>query len=116
MSESVLILCVGPTLSPSNGMNECMTVSFEMRDTYIGYVFGFRLFGDGGMLEHRKISGVFVSYSRFRRKLRGTTGHCLLGTQRPQMLCVAAWVWFSLSTEFVGVSPKSGHAGHKLCR
>jgi len=48
------------------------------------------------------------SDSRFRRKLSGTTGHRLLGTQRPQMLCVAAWVWFCLSadlwwyTEFVG--------------
>ena len=41
--------------------------------------------------------------SRFRRKLRGTTGHRLMGTQRPQMLWVAAWVWFSLSTEFVVV-------------
>jgi len=41
------------------------------------------------------------SDSRFRRKLSGTTGHRLLGTQRPQMLCVAAWVWFCLSTEFV---------------
>jgi len=27
------------------------------------------------------------SDSRFRRKLSGTTGHRLLGTQRPQMLC-----------------------------
>jgi len=44
------------------------------------------------------------SDSRFRRKLSGTTGHRLLGTQRPQMLCVAAWVWFCLSTEFVDVS------------
>jgi len=35
------------------------------------------------------------SVSRFRRKLRGTTGHRLLGTQRPQMLCVAAWVELS---------------------
>jgi len=42
------------------------------------------------------------SDSRCRRKLSGTTGHRLLGTQRPQMLCVAAWVWFCLSTEFVG--------------
>jgi len=40
--------------------------------------------------------------SRFRCKLSGTTGHRLLGTQRPQMLCVAAWVWFCLTTEFVG--------------
>jgi len=31
------------------------------------------------------------SDSRFRRKLAGTTAHRLLGTQRPQMLCVAAW-------------------------
>ena len=43
------------------------------------------------------------SNSRFRRKLSGTTGHRLLGTQRRQMLCVAAWVWFCLSTEFVVV-------------
>jgi len=43
------------------------------------------------------------SDSRFRRKLSGTTGHRLLGTQRPQMLCVAAWDWFCLSTEFVVV-------------
>ena len=28
--------------------------------------------------------------SRFRRKLSGTTGHRLLGMQRPQMLCMAA--------------------------
>jgi len=41
------------------------------------------------------------SDSRFRRKLSGTTGHRLLGTQRPQMLCVAAWV--CLSTECVGL-------------
>jgi len=41
------------------------------------------------------------SDSRFIRKLSGTTGHRLLGTQRPQMLCVAAWVWFCLSTEFI---------------
>jgi len=41
------------------------------------------------------------SNSRFRRKLSGTTGHRLLGTKRPQILCVAAWVWFCLSTEFV---------------
>jgi len=33
------------------------------------------------------------SDSRFRRKLRGATGRRLLGTQGPQMLCVAAWVW-----------------------
>jgi len=48
------------------------------------------------------------SDSRLRRKLSGTTGHCLLRTQRRQMLCVAAWVWFCLSTEFVaktGVGP-----------
>jgi len=43
------------------------------------------------------------SDSRFRRKPSGTTGQRLLGTQRPQMLCVAAWVWFCLSTEFVVV-------------
>ena len=24
-----------------------------------------------------------------------------MGTQSPQVLCVAAWVWFSLTTEFV---------------
>jgi len=42
------------------------------------------------------------SDSRFRRKLGGTTGHRLLGTQRPQLLCVAAWVWFCLTAEFVG--------------
>ena len=41
------------------------------------------------------------SDSRFRRKLSGTTGHRLLETQRPQMLCVAAWVCFYLSTEIV---------------
>ena len=41
------------------------------------------------------------SDSRFRRKLSGTTEHRLLGTQRPQMLCVAAWAWFCLSTEFM---------------
>jgi len=29
--------------------------------------------------------------------------HRLLGTQRPQMLCVAAWVWFCLSREFVEI-------------
>jgi len=40
---------------------------------------------------------------RFRRKMSGTTGHRLLGTQRPQMLCVAAWIGFCLSTEFVVV-------------
>ena len=44
------------------------------------------------------------SDSRFRRKLRGTTGHRLLGTQRPQMSCVAAWVWFCLYTEFVAAN------------
>jgi len=38
---------------------------------------------------------------RFRRELSGTTGHRRLGTQRPHMLCVAAWVWFCLSTEFM---------------
>ena len=27
----------------------------------------------------------------------------LLGTQKPQMMCVAAWVWFSLSAEFVDI-------------
>ena len=32
------------------------------------------------------------SDSRFRRKLSGTTGHRLYGTQRPQILFVAAWV------------------------
>jgi len=32
-----------------------MTVSFETRDSYIGYVCGFRLFGVWGMLEHRKV-------------------------------------------------------------
>ena len=58
MSESALILRIGPTLSPSNGMHGCMTVSFETRDTYIGYVFGFRLFGHGGTLESRKNPGV----------------------------------------------------------
>jgi len=44
-------------------------------------------------------------FTRFRRKLSGTTRHRLLGTQRPQMLCVAAWVWFCLTTEFVGRHP-----------
>ena len=49
------------------------------------------------------------SDSRFRRKLSGTTRHRLLGTQRPQMLCVAAWVWFCLSTEFVAThQPTTG--------
>ena len=48
------------------------------------------------------------SDSRFRRKLSGTTGHRLLGTQRPQMLCVAAWAWFCLSTEFVVVPQLGG--------
>jgi len=43
------------------------------------------------------------SDSRFRRRLSGTSGHRLLGTRRPQMLCVAAWVWFCLATEFVVV-------------
>jgi len=43
------------------------------------------------------------SDSRFRRKLSGTTGHRLLGTQRPQILCVVAWVWFCLTTEFVDI-------------
>jgi len=43
------------------------------------------------------------SDSRFRHKLSGTTGHRLLETQRPHMLCVAAWVWFCLSTEFIVV-------------
>ena len=43
------------------------------------------------------------SDSRFGRKLSGTTGHRLLGTQGPQMLCVAAWVWFCLTTEFVEI-------------
>jgi len=36
------------------------------------------------------------SDSRNRRKLSGTTGHRLLETQRPQMLWLIAWVWFSL--------------------
>jgi len=58
MSESALILRIGPTLFPSNGMHECMAVSFETRYMYIGYVIGFRLFGDGGTLEHRKSPGV----------------------------------------------------------
>jgi len=44
---------------------------------------------------------VCCSDSRFRRKLSGTTGHRLLGTQRPQVLCVAAWAWFCLSIECV---------------
>jgi len=39
------------------------------------------------------------SDSRFRRKLSETTGHRLLGTQRPQMLWLTAWGWFSLTTE-----------------
>jgi len=47
------------------------------------------------------------SDSRFRRKLSGTTGHRRLGTQRPHMLCVAAWVWFCPSTEFVGMDGNS---------
>jgi len=33
----------------------------------------------------------------------GASAHRLLGTKRPQMVCVAAWVWFCLSTEFVVV-------------
>ena len=47
------------------------------------------------------------SYCRFRRKLSGTTGHRLLGMQRPQILWVTAWVWFSLTTECV-VVPLAG--------
>ena len=43
MSESALILRIGPTLFPSNGMHECMAVSFETRYMYIGYVIGFCL-------------------------------------------------------------------------
>ena len=39
------------------------------------------------------------SDSRFRRKLTETTGHRLLGTQRPQMLWLTAWAWFSLTPE-----------------
>jgi len=50
----------------------------------------------------------FSSDSRFRRKLRGTTGHRLLGTQRPQVVCVAAWVWFCLSTELMATLPLIG--------
>jgi len=50
------------------------------------------------------------SDSRFRRKLSGTTGHRLLGTLRPQMLCVAAWVWFCLSTEFVSRESRLAHS------
>jgi len=41
------------------------------------------------------------SDSRLRRTLSGTTGHRLLGTQRPQMVWLTAWVWCSLTTEFV---------------
>jgi len=43
------------------------------------------------------------SDSRFRRELSGTTGHRLLLSQRRrrQMLCVAAWIWVCLTTEFV---------------
>jgi len=43
------------------------------------------------------------SDSRFRRKLSGTTGHRLLRRQRPQMVWLTAWVWFSLTTEVVVV-------------
>ena len=43
------------------------------------------------------------SDSRFRRKLSETTGHRLQGTQRPHMLWLTAWVWFSLTTEFVAI-------------
>jgi len=45
-----------------------------------------------------------TSDSRFGRKLSGTTRHRLVATQRPQMLCVAVWVWFCPSTEFVGIA------------
>jgi len=40
------------------------------------------------------------SDSRFRRELSETTGQRLLGTQKPQMVWLTAWVWFSLTTEF----------------
>jgi len=36
-------------------------------------------------------------------KLSETKGHRLLKTQRPQMLWLTAWVWFSLTEEFVAM-------------
>jgi len=39
----------------------------------------------------------------FLRRLSATTGHRLLGTQRPHMLWLTAWVPCSLTTEFLGI-------------
>ena len=58
----------------------------------------------------RKQERAGSSDSRFR-PLSGTTGHRLLGTQRPQMLCVAAWVWFCLSTD-IYPAPGASAPGH----
>jgi len=57
-------------------------------------------------------------FSCCRHRLSGTTGHRLLGTQRPQMLYVAAWVWFSLTTEFVADQGREGplDSGVRPCR
>jgi len=54
--------------------------------------------GDGSVITQEKTGS---SDSRFRRNVSGMTGHRLLGRQRPRMLCVAAWVWFCLTTECV---------------
>jgi len=54
------------------------------------------------------------SDSRFRRELSETTGHRLLGTQRPQMVWLTAWVWFSLTAEFASKTGV-GTVGLFLC-
>jgi len=51
----------------------------------------------GGRKKNRKIGEFF-----FRGILQPTTGHRLLGTQT-QMLWLTAWVWLSLTTEFVAL-------------
>ena len=51
-----------------------------------------------GVRTHKKSCS---SGSRFSRRLSETTGHRLLGTQKPQMVWLLAWVWFSLTTEFL---------------
>jgi len=50
--------------------------------------------GKGGRKKNQK----FGEFS-FRGILQPTTGHRLPGTQRPQKLWLAAWVWFSLAKE-----------------
>ena len=71
---------------------------------------------DGWLAAVRTQETSCSSDSRFRRKLSETTAHRLQGTQRPHMLWLTSWGWFSLTTEFVVVPLARGEPAERLQR